>query len=583
MSSRRYLLCSSAVLALLFWSMPALSADPDMPQELFSFRESEDHSKAWFTQAFVTSRKKGGTEGGEPDLAEVKGKRLLRIPKGGQLKTGRAFGGELQPNYAVDMLLSWKTGAGVVVGLGGKWFALKREGVRGKKGWRPRGKHTLASDQRHDLCFAVGGGRVLVWLGDRLVGTCPTPEQHAAEIVLQGWRETLACHRLVVRPLSAPPTEVSGTGRPAQETAVDGLASYPAVRSAELTGVEQMLVSRSRSGHSSRHVTMRNEEEVMDRVVLVTGKAGSGTGFVADMFDKRVVVSNAHVFLLNPKVTLRTRDGTKLKYRNVFVARKADIVLFELAPGQGAEALPLEGNVTKAAPRRTGVVVFGNSLGDGTITRLNGEVVSLGPDRIEVSATFVGGNSGSPVIATNTGKVIGVATFALCHVPTWVSQGTRFAAVRRFALRLDTLQPKHFDRLDPGLYRAEADSVRDAQSRCELTSRIIVDLKASPRLRPDNYDDERVKSIAALWNRDIVERIGASKRPASSRDAASRQRQLRRFLAEPFSQEAQRDFSYDRLESMYEELEEVHELLLKHFDELSERVVTIVGNSSRRR
>ena len=57
------------------------------------------------------------------------------------------------------------------------------------------------------------------------------------------------------------------------------------------------------------------------------------------------------------------------------------------------------------------IVVLGNSGGGGVVTKLEGKLVGIGPDRIEVSAEFIPGNSGSPIIHVPTGKVIGIATY----------------------------------------------------------------------------------------------------------------------------------------------------------------------------
>ena len=94
--------------------------------------------------------------------------------------------------------------------------------------------------------------------------------------------------------------------------------------------------------------------------------------------------------------------------------------------------------------------MFGNSDGADVITALGGKIIGVGPSLIEISAEFVQGNSGSPVL-TLDGKVVGIATFAVngAESENWVKSGTRFDGVRRFALRLDNI---HWEAIDWELY-----------------------------------------------------------------------------------------------------------------------------------
>ena len=51
-------------------------------------------------------------------------------------------------------------------------------------------------------------------------------------------------------------------------------------------------------------------------------------------------------------------------------------------------------------------------LGGGVATQTSGQVLGVGPTRIEVNANFEPGNSGSPIFSTSTKEVVGVATYA---------------------------------------------------------------------------------------------------------------------------------------------------------------------------
>jgi hypothetical protein len=92
------------------------------------------------------------------------------------------------------------------------------------------------------------------------------------------------------------------------------------------------------------------------------------------------------------------------------------------------------------------IIVAGNSEGEGVVRELPGKITGLGPDRIEVDATMVPGNSGSPIILKSTGQVVGVATYL--SIPPWMREGskspnykspTSLNEIRRFGYRLDTV------------------------------------------------------------------------------------------------------------------------------------------------
>lgn len=82
------------------------------------------------------------------------------------------------------------------------------------------------------------------------------------------------------------------------------------------------------------------------------------------------------------------------------------------------------------------ITVYGNSQGSGAITKLSGVVQAAGPDVLEVSAQFVSGNSGSPILSVD-GSVLGVATFlTIPGKSNWMTKGTRFEETRHFGVRL---------------------------------------------------------------------------------------------------------------------------------------------------
>jgi len=171
-------------------------------------------------------------------------------------------------------------------------------------------------------------------------------------------------------------------------------------------------------------------------VTINTSSNAAGTGFIAKDFDgKYYLYTNQHVIRGCKTFKAKTDDGAELKTADFQISASRDIVRFQLENGaKPADALGLANSVAAEEP----VGVFGNSAGGGVFTAIYGKVLGVGPDRIEVSAQFVPGNSGSPVINKKK-EVVGIATYATKRTAKadWTVKGTRFCDVRRFAFKID--------------------------------------------------------------------------------------------------------------------------------------------------
>jgi len=188
----------------------------------------------------------------------------------------------------------------------------------------------------------------------------------------------------------------------------------------------------------------------MQAMVIVEGDGGRGSAFVVKMDGKTFLITNSHVVRGNRNVKFKSLRNAELATGALEIADQVDAVRAEV---RGAlNALELEPQIEKVQIGDE-VVVAGNSEGEGVIREIPGKVVGIGPDRIEVDAEFVPGNSGSPILLKSTGKVIGVATYM--KIPR-AGRGESKSPmslneVRRFGYRLDTvakwISPKTKDRL----------------------------------------------------------------------------------------------------------------------------------------
>ncbi len=179
----------------------------------------------------------------------------------------------------------------------------------------------------------------------------------------------------------------------------------------------------------------------MAAVVIVETRndnaSACGSGFILYDNGKLYLVSNQHVFSDARHIVCRTVSGVPLKISDrtsIYVSPKLDLLKIPLdyVPA-GVKAFEMLKSIPSINSR---VSVLGNSEGAGVVRRVEGKVLGVGPELLEVDAKFVEGNSGGPVIDSEL-KVCGVATYAIRKRCTWVKEGTDFDnAVRRMALRL---------------------------------------------------------------------------------------------------------------------------------------------------
>jgi hypothetical protein len=177
----------------------------------------------------------------------------------------------------------------------------------------------------------------------------------------------------------------------------------------------------------------------MQAMVIVEGDAGRGSAFVVKMEGKTYLVTNSHVGRGNQHVKFKDLHNKEITTGPLQIADMVDAVRAEVAATDNV--LELEPEIEKSVKIGDEVIVAGNSEGEGVVREIPGKVVGIGPDRVEVDAGFVPGNSGSPILLKATGKVIGVATYM--KVPGFGRNGWKspisLNETRRFGYRLDSV------------------------------------------------------------------------------------------------------------------------------------------------
>ena len=181
--------------------------------------------------------------------------------------------------------------------------------------------------------------------------------------------------------------------------------------------------------------------DVNKALVFIETGVGRGSAFIAEMDGTWYIISNQHNFVNAKKLELRAMHGGLLEFSGFEYNRNRDLVRLELPPEQraGLTALRIE---QQSPGIGDAVAIYGNSAGGNVATELKGKVLGVGPRDIEVDASIVPGNSGSPIL-NDAGHVLGVATylsFALNfegnEKQKQIFKGTRFGKTRRYGVRI---------------------------------------------------------------------------------------------------------------------------------------------------
>lgn len=173
-------------------------------------------------------------------------------------------------------------------------------------------------------------------------------------------------------------------------------------------------------------------------VIVEVAEGGGGSGFIAKIQDRLFFVTNIHVLAGARGAEIRTADGQSLALPDyAFLSRNRDIAILPLV--WTGDFLQVSASLSFDEVKiGDAVTVMGNSDGVGVATRLHGDIDGLGPDQIEISAKFVPGNSGSPIVHNERGSVIGVVSHMrdLSNKSKWTEDSEQ-ADIRRYGFRLD--------------------------------------------------------------------------------------------------------------------------------------------------
>lgn len=239
-------------------------------------------------------------------------------------------------------------------------------------------------------------------------------------------------------------------------------------------------------------------------LTIIEGDRGRGSGFIAIFREKAFLFTNTHVLSGNSKMAAKLLNGQNLALRALFVSDACDVSILQQDTTE--EGIGILQEVERNVSIGDDVVVVGNSLGAGVITEITGKVLGIGPDRIEVDAKFVEGNSGSPIVHVKTGKVIGIATYYEVREMSIAGKDSKFNnVVRRFAYRIDNIKAWH--NISWSAFATESSTLNKIDTKTTDLFNLFIDIAQnggvanwSQHLRPDNC----LNQAARNWQKAIA-------------------------------------------------------------------------------
>ena len=260
-------------------------------------------------------------------------------------------------------------------------------------------------------------------------------------------------------------------------------------------------------------------------VYIVKSDVGSGTGFLAREDLTVYFYSNYHVIAGAKELKISAVDGDELDLpTQVEVSVNRDLIRFPIA---GKDGLKMAAGCTVKEPIHT----FGDAGGVGVIRRLDGAIIAKGPEKLEISAKIIPGNSGGPVL-NRKGEVVGVVTYMLRHsdLPDWIREGTPFSGTRRMAVRVHGAKWVRMPVADFARHTQYLRTVRMDMVRAIIAAHTAVVHPYEVALE-EGFSYELMNGWAKKYNMGVAKIKGMLGKKIATRHVETRDRQLREDYA----------------------------------------------------
>jgi hypothetical protein len=162
------------------------------------------------------------------------------------------------------------------------------------------------------------------------------------------------------------------------------------------------------------------------------------------------------------------------------------------------------------------VVVLGNAQGGGVINTISGTIVGFGPNLVEIDAPFQPGNSGSPIIHLQSGKVIGVATYVTIRKYDPATKQAIDPVIRRFGYRIDSV--KTWQPVNWASFHAQAREMEAIEQLTDEFVHFIGDVADDGRVVPGKHTHPAIRSRIDAWISDKNKSMSFKDRAASEQN-----------------------------------------------------------------
>jgi hypothetical protein len=355
--------------------------------------------------------------------------------------------------------------------------------TKGKTDKLPSNGASLLVGAWNDLEISVDGQKYVITLNGRVVNDCTGQGSTSGYIALQAHKGSASFRNIRIRELA--PTPVIAAANKGTPTSAAELVK-----------------------------TYRNS------LVFVTGNNGAGSGFVAKYSTGEFLFTNAHVAAGVRGAAFKTLEGAEVKIGAASCAVGHDVFLLQATTnGQPFEIMK---DVDQNASIGDEVVVLGNAEGAGVINTITGKIVGLGPQLVEVDAPFQPGNSGSPIVHLKSGKVIGLATYAIIRkYDATTKEPVKDPVIRRFGYRLDSI--KSWQPVNWQAFFAQATEMEAVEKLTTDLAAFLNDLAREKGINYGAHNNPAIRNRINAW-------VEARAKKLSPRDAAMADQSLISYL-----------------------------------------------------
>ena len=194
------------------------------------------------------------------------------------------------------------------------------------------------------------------------------------------------------------------------------------------------LAAEGSNGVSSKiHATKTpfsfSTADISDNLVTVSCKNKSGhhtsNGYIARMDGKTYLLTRQHTLFGAEKILCKTLSGTTLRPLGIELSASRDIARLLL----DVEAAGFE--ISDEVAMNTSICIPENSTTAGTVNKLTGKIIGIGPETVEVSTPFSPENGGAPVLNPDL-TVLGISSYVTEPYQDAIKRGTQFEFEPRY-------------------------------------------------------------------------------------------------------------------------------------------------------